>query len=365
MGCGRARHGHHYGMALNEETVAALDALLDRGEERGCVETSEVSELAEEHGVSDEDLDGLWARIQDRGIDVEDDCGREDAEPAAYRNGDLAESTTDAMQLFLNEVRRHPLLTKEQEVELAKRVEAGDVDAKEQMVNANLRLVISIARRYQNQGLSLLDLIQEGVLGLIRAVEKFDWRRGYKFSTYATWWIQQAVQRGLANQARTIRLPVHVVEHEMRIARAERRLRPTLGRDPTDEEVAEAARLPVARVRDLRDVARTVTSLDRPVGEEGDISLGDLIAAEDPEEPWTDLDVSLRRDAVARALADLSEREREVIVSRYGLGTRAPETLDQVGRRLGVSRERVRQIERDALEHLSSVRELEALREAA
>jgi RNA polymerase primary sigma factor len=352
-------------MALNEETVAAVDALLDRSEERGCVETSEVSELAEEHGVADEDLDGLWARIQDRGIDVEDDCGREDAEPAAYRNGDLAESTTDAMQLFLNEVRRHPLLTKEQEVELSKRVEAGDAEAKEEMINANLRLVISIARRYQNQGLSLLDLIQEGVLGLIRAVEKFDWRRGYKFSTYATWWIQQAVQRGLANQARTIRLPVHVVEHEMRIARAERRLRPALGRDPTDEEVAEAARLPVARVRDLRDVARTVTSLDRPVGEEGDTSLGDLIAAEDPEEPWADLDVSLRRDAVARALADLSEREREVIVSRYGLGTRAPETLDQVGRRLGVSRERVRQIERDALEHLSSVRELEALREAA
>jgi RNA polymerase primary sigma factor len=352
-------------MALSEETIAALDALLDRGEERGCVEMGEVSELAEELGVADEDLDALWARIHAREIDVLDDCGREDAEPAAYRNGDLAESTTDAMQLFLNEVRRHPLLTAAEEVELAKGVEAGDAAAKERMVNSNLRLVISIARRYQNQGLSLLDLIQEGVLGLIRAVEKFDWRRGYKFSTYATWWIQQAVQRGLANQARTIRLPVHVVEHEMRIARAERRLQPALGRDPTDEEVAEAARLPVARVRDLRDVARTVTSLDRPVGEDGETAFGDLIAGEDPEEPWADLDVSLRRDAVMRALADLPEREREVVVRRYGLGAEGPETLDQVGRRLGVSRERVRQIEREALERLSSVRELDALREAA
>ena len=193
----------------------------------------------------------LYEQLEERGIEVSDDCGRESDE-STYVNGDLAVATTDALQLFLNEAGRYPLLTAEEEVELAKRIERGDKEAKERMINSNLRLVVSIAKRYQGHGLSLLDLIQEGIIGLIRAVEKFDWRKGFKFSTYATWWIRQAVQRGVANKSRTIRIPVHIVEREQKIARAERELAPKLGRQPTDEEIAKQAKLPLKQVREVR-----------------------------------------------------------------------------------------------------------------
>jgi RNA polymerase primary sigma factor len=278
-------------------------------------------------------------------------------------NGDLAHATTDALQLFLNEVGRYPLLTAKEEVELAKRIERGDREAKDRMINSNLRLVVSIAKKYQGHGLSLLDLIQEGIIGLIRAVEKFDWRRGYKFSTYATWWIRQAVQRGVANKAREIRIPVHIVEREQKIARAERELTAKLGRAPEDPEVAKAAKLPLKQVREVREAARAVTSLDRPMAD-SETSLGELMADEEagPEEEVT---VSLDMEVLRRAVAELPERERNVVKLRYGLnGDIEPVSLEEIGRRLGITRERVRQIEADALERLAVQREIEALRAA-
>ncbi len=279
-------------------------------------------------------------------------------------NGNLAEATTDALQLFLNEMGRYKLLTAEEEVELAKRIERGDKEAKDLMINSNLRLVVSIAKRYQGHGISLLDLIQEGIIGLIRAVEKFDWRRGFKFSTYATWWIRQAVQRGVANKAREIRIPVHIVDRERKLARVERELMAKLGRAPTEEEVAEAAKLPLKQVRDVRQAARAVTSLDRPVGTEGDISFGELVAGEGPG-PEETLEVSLEQATLHRAIRGLPEREQKVVKLRYGLnGDRSPRSLDEIGRELGLTRERVRQVERDALERLAVNREIEALRAA-
>jgi RNA polymerase primary sigma factor len=273
-------------------------------------------------------------------------------------------ATTDALQLFLNEAGRWPLLTKEEEVELAKRIERGDQAAKERMINSNLRLVVSIAKRYQGHGLSLLDLIQEGIIGLIRAVEKFDWRRGFKFSTYATWWIRQAVQRGVANKSRTIRIPVHIADREQRIARAERELAPKLGRQPTEEEVAKRAKLPLKQVREVRQAARAITSLDRPVGDEGDAALGDLVPA-DQAAPEEELTVSLEQDVLHRAVAQLPDREREVVKRRYGLnGDRDPASLEAIGRELGLTRERVRQLEASALEQLAVNREIEALKVA-
>jgi RNA polymerase primary sigma factor len=341
-----------------------IGALIDRGEEQGCVDLHEVEEVGDRLGLDEDQITDLHEGLALRGIQVRDDCGREKVPASRYANRELAASTTDALQLFLNEARRYRLLTSDEEIELSKRIEEGDLAARDRMIQSNLRLVVSIAKRHQNQGLALLDLIQEGILGLMRAVEKFDWRRGYRFSTYATWWIHQAVSRALANQARTIRLPVHMVEHEGRIARADRKLRPRLGRDPTDEEIAAESRLTPERVRELRDVTRAVASLDRPIGEDGDATLGDLIAAES-DEPWEDLDVSLREDALHRALERLPEREREVIRMRYGLGGGEMYTLQEIGGKLGVSRERARQIERQALERLSEARELAAFSEAA
>src|SRR5687768_15092559 len=293
-------------MATDSLTQPQIAALLDRGEESNCVELSEVDELMQSLELEDEAVEALYEEIERRGIEVRDDCGRESAPDSTYVNGDLAASTTDALQLFLNEAGRYKLLTAEEEVELAKRVECGDDEAKELMINSNLRLVVSIAKRYQGHGLSLLDLIQEGIIGLIRAVEKFDWRRGYKFSTYATWWIRQAVQRGVANKSREIRIPVHIVEREQKMSRAERQLTTKLGRAPTEEELAKAAKLPLKQVLEVRQAARAVTSLDRPLGEENSGSLGEMTAGESPS-PEEEVTVSLSMDTLRRAVAELPE----------------------------------------------------------
>jgi RNA polymerase primary sigma factor len=345
------------------EHTSLLETLLARSEDDDCVNLSQFNELVAAEELDDDEIGRLYEQLEERGVDVSDDCGREQSE-STYVNGDLAVATTDALQLFLNEAGRWPLLTKEEEVALAKQIERGDAEAKERMINSNLRLVVSIAKRYQGHGLSLLDLIQEGIIGLIRAVEKFDWRRGFKFSTYATWWIRQAVQRGVANKSRTIRIPVHIADREQKIARAERTLAPKLGRQPTDEEIAEQAKLPLKQLREVREAARAITSLDRPLGAESDAAFGDLFASEHAQ-PEEELTVSLEQDVLRRAVSQLPDREREVLKRRYGLnGDEDPASLDAIGRELGITRERVRQIEASALEHLAVNREIEALKVA-
>src|SRR5437016_5781471 len=345
--------------ALADEVAARADSRRD-----SCVELSELSELIQEAEVGDEEAQFLHELLQERGVEVRDDCGHQEVERISYLNDGLAAQTTDAMALFLQEVRRYPLLTREEEVELAKRIERGDLEAKERLVNSNLRLVISNARKYQGHDMPLLDLIQEGILGLIRAAEKFDWRKGYKFSTYATFWIRQALQRALDNRSRTIRIPVHLGQRERRIARAQRELAARLGHDPTEEEIAQAAELSVEDVRDAHEAARVVTSLDRPVGEEEETPFGALIAS-DERGPEEEVAISLREEALHKALDRLPEQEREVVKLRYGINGDDPTPLSETGRRLGISQDAVRKLERKALSELAQSRELEALRPAA
>jgi RNA polymerase primary sigma factor len=337
-----------------------LTALIERGEDCGCVNLSAFNDLVQDLDLDDQELAGVYEQIEEHGIELTDDCGHPEAEETHYSNAEVAAMTTDSLQLFLNEAGRWPLLTAAEEVELAKAIERGDQAAKERLINSNLRLVVSIAKRYQGHGLSLLDLIQEGIIGLIRAAEKFDWRRGFKFSTYATWWIRQAVQRGVANKSRTIRIPVHIVERERKIARAERELGLQLGRPPTDEEVARRTKLQLKHVREVRSAPRTVASLDKPATDEGDASFGDLVATAhgDVEE---EIVVGFGEAALRRAVERLPEIEKEIIKRRYGLnGDPDPQSLEETGRNLGLSRERVRQIESRALERLAEEREIAA-----
>jgi len=349
---------------LGSELPPEVVSLLEHGEREGCLNLSELDEVVDRLELDEDVVAFVHEELDRRGIEISDDCVRAEAREADYTNGSLAAATADSLQLFLNEIGRYPLLTAAEEVELAKRIERGDQEAKERMINSNLRLVVSIAKRYQGHGLSLLDLIQEGVIGLIRAVEKFDWRRGFKFSTYATWWIRQAVQRGVQNRARTIRVPVHVAELERKAARAERELSAKLERLPTDEEVAEVAKIPLEKLREAREALRTIASLDRPIGESGDATLADMVAA-DGGDPVRELAVALDDVALERALGTLPELERRVVELRFGLGGHEPQSIENVRRKLGVSRERVRRLEYDALERLSRTRELQELREAA
>ncbi len=275
-----------------------------------------------------------------------------------------AATVSDSLALFLRSARQHPLLTAGEEIELAKRIERGDLEAKEKMINSNLRLVVSQARRYQGHGLSMEDLVQEGMLGLIRAVEKFDWRRGFKFSTYGTLWIRQAIQRGLQNHGRTIRVPVHVAQRQVKVRKLESELSTKLGREPTDEELAAVAELPLDEVIELRELNRALTSLDQPIGDDGETAFGDLLASDRPS-PMEEVAVADRDRTVSAVVGELPETEREVIRLRFGLAGEEPMTLRQAGKELGISTERARQLEEQGLRRLAASHELASLREAA
>ena len=351
-------------MAVEIESILLHDGvatLLDAAEQTGTVTQTELTELTELHELDVFELDVLYRELETRGVDIVDDSAEREPEKApAPPPPAPVESTTDALQLFLREAGRHALLTAAQEVELAKKIERGDAAAKQRMIQSNLRLVVSIAKNYRNQGLPFLDLIQEGTLGLIRAVEKFDWRRGYKFSTYATWWIRQAVARALADKARTIRMPVHIVERLQKMNRAERTLWTQLGREPTLDEIADEANLSLQQAKEVKAAARASTSLDQPVGEAEDAVFGDFVAGDGPL-PDEQVEVTLRSEALKQALAALPWRERQVLVLRYGLVDADPKTLEEIGRQLGLTRERVRQVEVESLKRLSKLQEMERL----
>jgi RNA polymerase primary sigma factor len=337
------------------------DALVRQGQEAGFLTTEEISLALVEPGEVDEFYDSL----EELQIDVVDRSGEAGPELELDLEVGVREMTTDSLQLFLKDIGKVPLLTATQEIELSKRIERGDHAAKQQMVAANLRLVVSIAKNYRNQGLPFLDLIQEGTIGLVRAAEKFDHRRGFKFSTYATWWIRQAVARALADKGRTIRMPVHVVEKLNKITRTERKLIAELGREPTSEEIARELQLPVDEVEQIRRSAQAPVSLEKPVGDEEESEFGHFIADQTLPRPDEVAELTMRRETLRRALGMLSYRERRVLELRYGLDGEHPRTLDEVGRAFNVTRERVRQIEHQGLRKLQALAEAQKLRGVA
>jgi RNA polymerase primary sigma factor len=342
-----------------------VGALLMQGQEQGFVTESDIDALAERWELDETQLEDLRERIAAAGIEVSDDCGHADAPSTSLANVALTHYTVDAMTQFLSGVSRYRLLTGPEELELSRRIEQGDLEAKEKLITHNLRLVVSIAKRYQGvSSLTLLDLVQEGTLGLIRAAEKFDWRRGFKFSTYATLWIRQAIQRGMADRGRVIRLPAAIEQQERKIAAAQIRLARELGREPTADEVASATGLAAAQVLELADAPRVVTSLDRQVREDDETPLGALVGA-GAEDIGEEVCISLERDQVRRAVAAMAEPGRSVIRMRYGLdGDPEPQSYAAIARTLGVRPGEVRRLEERALAQLATLREVRALRAA-
>jgi RNA polymerase primary sigma factor len=338
----------------------AAKTLLQAGEQRGWIEPDELEAFALEYELADPDVEEITRELERLGLEVRE-APREESAPTADEEvvyeADQSSGVGDSLQLFLAEVGRHKLLTASQEVALAKRIERGDLVAKRQMIESNLRLVVSIAKRYRGLGVPFLDLIQEATFGLDRAVVKYDWRRGYKFSTYATWWIRQSAQRAVANYANTIRIPVHVGERRQKLAQAARRLERELGRDPNNEELAKATGLSIEHVEDALSVATASVSLNQTVGADETGELGDLFADREAPDPFDEAEQSLRSRAVRRALDALPERERRILELRFGFDGE-PKTLDSVGHELGVTRERVRQLEHQALSRLAALREL-------
>ena len=336
--------------------------LVEGAEERGFIEPAELEALQIELDLSDEDIADLTQELEAAGLEVGPPVEEreEEVKEAATATAAVADAVTgagDSLQLFLADVGRHKLLTASEEVMLAKQIEKGDLLAKRRMIESKLRLVVSIAKGYRGLGVPFLDLIQEGTLGLNRAVEKFDWRRGFKFSTYATWWIRQSVQRAVANNARTIRVPVHVVERQQKLGRAARRLEVELGRDATKAELAEATGLPIQHVDEALGAASASVSLNQSVGADDEGELGDLFADREAPDPFDEAEESLRKQGVRRALDALPERERRILELRFGFEG-DPWTLEAIGHELGLTRERVRQLEGQALARLAAIRDL-------
>jgi RNA polymerase primary sigma factor len=341
-----------------------LKALIERGEEQGGnLVTADIEAFVLEHDLGEDDAELLQRELEAHGIEIAQPEGSEPAgketEKPQYEAGAVS-GAADSLQLFLADVGRHKLLTASEEVSLAKRIERGDPVAKRTMIESNLRLVVSIAKGYRGLGVPFLDLIQEGTLGLNRAVEKFDWRRGFKFSTYATWWIRQSVQRAVANHARTIRVPVHVVERQQKLSRAARRLEVELGREATKEELAEATGLPIQHVDEALGAAHASVSLNQTVGADDEGELGDLFADREAADPFDEAEESLRRQSIRRALDALPERERRILELRFGFEGE-PWTLEAIGHELDLTRERVRQLEGQALKRLEALRDLAGL----
>jgi RNA polymerase primary sigma factor len=338
--------------------------LIEAAQAAGRISAEEIALALDELELEAAQLEDVYRALEELQVEIVD-AGAEAKEEEARLAADVREVSTDALQLFLKDIGKVELLTAAEEVELAKRIERGDHRAKQEMVEANLRLVVSIAKRYRNQGLPFLDLIQEGTIGLVRAAEKFDWRKGYKFSTYATWWIRQAVARALADKGRTIRMPVHVVEKLNKIVRSERKLRGELSREPTAGEIAIDVDLPLEEVEQILRTSQAPVSLEKPVGDEEESEFGHFLTDENAPLPDEAADVTLRQELLRDILGTLSHRERRVLELRYGLAGEQPCTLDEVGRAFNVTRERIRQIENQSLKKLRALAETGSLRDVA